>query len=145
MLPTIVAFYHQYLSVSSPLLLRISPPHICLYSLSGSDLSSRNCSIYEGLRYIIPYFAPVYQSPIYCTTDLPWHTKSTFIIIFFSVSSDFLIHYIVISKPRLNVSPYCPIVTVSDLSIASLVMPSNAPGFISFPGFQVGSAALAAS
>ncbi len=53
---------------------------IWLYSLSGSTLSSRNRSIHASLRYIMPYFAPVYQSPIYCTTDLPWQINSTLII-----------------------------------------------------------------
>ena len=56
---------------------------ICLYFLSGSTLNSRNRNIYAGLRYIMPYFAPVYQSPIYCTTVLPWQMNRIFIIVFF--------------------------------------------------------------
>ena len=70
-LPTFVAFNHQYLSVSSLLLLRISPNFSPYYASSPMCLSSRNRSIYKAFRHIMPCLAQVYKGMIYSKTGVP--------------------------------------------------------------------------
>ena len=82
MLPTIVVFNHQYLSVSSLLLLRISPNFSPYYASSPMCLSSRNRSIYKAFRHIMPYSAPLCKALHYSKTGLPWQMNNTRIIYF---------------------------------------------------------------
>lgn len=76
-------FYHQYSSVSSPLLLRNSPQTFAFIPISPMCLSSQNRSIYQCFRHILPYSAEVYKGLNYSKTGVPWQTKSTFIIVLF--------------------------------------------------------------
>ena len=73
-------FYHQYSSVSSQLLLRISPNFFDYSSLSPMCLSSRNRSICKAFRHIMPYSAPLCKVLHYSKTGVPWQMKSTSII-----------------------------------------------------------------
>ena len=46
------------------------------------SLSSRNRSIFNTFRLILPCVAPVCEGMHYHKTGVPWHTKSTRIIVF---------------------------------------------------------------
>ena len=84
-LPTIVAFYVQSFvyvpSLSSPLLLRISPNTFAFISIPPMSLSSRNRSNSKAFRHILPCIAPVCEGMHYHKTGVPWQTKSTRILI----------------------------------------------------------------
>ena len=87
MLPTIVAFYVQSFvcvpSLSSPLLLRISPHTFAFIPIPSMCLSSRNRSNSKAFRHILPCIAPVCEGMHYHKTGVPWQMKSTFIIVLF--------------------------------------------------------------
>lgn len=72
----------HYLSVSSPLLLRITPHTFDFIPILPMCLSSLNSSIYKAFRHIIPCLAPLYKGMIYSKTDLPWQMNKTLIINF---------------------------------------------------------------
>ena len=86
-LPTIVAFYVQSFvyvpSLSSPLLLRISPNTFAFISIPPMNLSSRNRSNSKAFRHILPCIAPVCEGMHYHKTGVPWQIKSTLIIVLF--------------------------------------------------------------
>ena len=71
-LPTIMAFYVQSFvcvpSLSSPLLLRISPHTFAFIPIPPMSLSSRNRSISNTFRHILPCIAPVYEGMHYHKT-----------------------------------------------------------------------------
>ena len=69
------------LSLSSPLLLRISPHTFAFISILPMCLSSLNRSIYAVSRHIMPYSAPLCKVLHYSKTGVPWQMKSTFIIV----------------------------------------------------------------
>ncbi len=83
-LPTIVAFYVQSFvyvpSLSSPLLLRISPNTFAFISILSMSLSSRNRSNSKAFRHILPCIAPVCEGMHYHKTGVPWQMKSIFIM-----------------------------------------------------------------
>ena len=83
LLPTIVAFIIHIQPLSSPLLLRISPNTFAFIPIQPMSLSSRNRSISKAFRHILPRVAPVCEGMHYHKTGVPWHTKSTFIIVLF--------------------------------------------------------------
>ena len=87
LLARIVAFSIQSLvylpSLSSPLLLRISPHTFAFIPIPSMSLSSRNRSNSKAFRHILPRVAPVCEGMHYHKTGVPWQTKSTFIIILF--------------------------------------------------------------
>ena len=87
-LPKIVAFYVHLPSVSSPLLLRISPKTFAFIPILPMWLSSLNGSISKAFRHIMPYYAPVCKGMHYHKTGVPWQMKSTLII--FSIFSFYL-------------------------------------------------------
>ena len=81
MLPTIVAFNHQYLSISSLLLLRNTPNTFAFIPILLICLSSRNRSISKVFRHIMPCLAQVYKGMIYSKTGVPWQMNNTRILI----------------------------------------------------------------
>lgn len=87
LLPTIVAFYVQSFvcvpSLSSPLLLKISPHTFDFIPITPLSLSSRNRSNSKALRLILPCVAPVCEGMPYHKTGVPWQIKSTFIMFLF--------------------------------------------------------------
>ena len=86
MLPTIVAFYVQSFVcvplLSSPLLLRISPHTFAFIPIPPMSLSSRNRSISNTFRHILPRVAPVCEGMHYHKTGVPWQMNSILIIKF---------------------------------------------------------------
>ena len=68
--------------LSSPLLLRISPHTFAFIPIPPMSLSSRNRSIFNTFRHILPRIAPVCEGMHYHKTRVPWQMKSTLIIIF---------------------------------------------------------------
>ena len=82
-----MAFYVQNFvyvpSLSSPLLLRISPHTFAFIPIPPMCLSSRNRSNSKAFRHILPCIAPVCEGMHYHKTGVPWQMKSIFIIIFF--------------------------------------------------------------
>ena len=70
-------------SLSSPLLLRISPHTFAFIPIPSMSLSSRNRSNSKAFRHILPRVAPVCEGMHYHKTGVPWHTKSTRIIVLF--------------------------------------------------------------
>ena len=82
-LPTIMAFYVQSFvcvpSLSSPLLLRISPHTFAFIPIPPMSLSSRNRSNSKAFRHIMPYCAPVCEGMHYHKTRVPWQMNNTFI------------------------------------------------------------------
>ena len=81
-----MAFYvHNFIcvpSLSSPLLLRISPHTFAFIPIQPMSLSSRNRSISKAFRHILPRVAPVCEGMHYHKTGVPWQMKSTLIIKF---------------------------------------------------------------
>ena len=71
------------LPVSGPLLLRNPPNTFAFIPLPAMSLSSLNRSNSKTFRHIMPYSAPVCEGMHYHKTEVPWHTKSTFIIALF--------------------------------------------------------------
>ena len=70
-------------SLSSPLLLRISPNTFTFIPILPMSLSSRNRSNSKTFRHIMPYSAPFCKGMHYHKTGVPWQIKSIFIIILF--------------------------------------------------------------
>lgn len=68
-------------SLSSRLLLRNIPNFSHYSSLSAMSLSSRNRSNSKAFRHILPRVAPVCEDMHYHKTGVPWHTKSTRMLI----------------------------------------------------------------
>ena len=87
LLPMIVAFCVQSFvcvpSLSSPLLLRISPNLFARTPLPPMSLSSRNRSNSKALRLILPCVAQVCEGMHYHKTGVPWQMNSIFIIVMF--------------------------------------------------------------
>lgn len=81
-----MAFYVQSFvcvpSLSSPLLLRISPHTSALISILPMCLSSRNRSNSNAFRLILPCLAPFCEGMHYHKTGVPWQINKTLIIIF---------------------------------------------------------------
>ena len=78
----IVAFFIHLPSLSSPLLLRISPKTFAFIPILHMCLSSLNRSIYAVSRHILPCVAPLCKALHYSKTGVPWHTNNTRIIYF---------------------------------------------------------------
>ena len=99
-LPTIVAFYVQSFvyvpSLSSPLLLRISPNTFAFISIPPMSLSSRNRSNSKAFRHILPCIAPVCEGMHYHKTGVPWQMKR----IATGVSCIFIIVLFLLVLPR---------------------------------------------
>ena len=70
-------------SLSSPLLLKISPHTFAFIPIPPMDLSSRNRSISKAFRHILPRVAPVCEGMHYHKTGVPWQMNNTFIIVLF--------------------------------------------------------------
>ena len=70
-------------SLSSLLLLRISPHTFAFIPIPSMSLSSRNRSNSKAFRHILPRVAPVCEGMHYHKTGVPWQMKSTFIIVLF--------------------------------------------------------------
>lgn len=96
-LPTIVAFYIQSFvyvsSLSSPLLLRISPQTFVFIPIPPIGLSSRNRSIFNTFRHVLPCIIPVCKGMHYHKTGVPWQMNSTFTFI---LNLLILIHFLLI-------------------------------------------------
>lgn len=71
------------LSLSSPLLLRISPHTFDFIPIPSMSLSSRKRSIFNAFRHILPCVAPLCEDMHYHKTGVPWQMKSTLIIVLF--------------------------------------------------------------
>ena len=71
------------LPLSSLLLLRISPTPFAFIPIPPMSLSSRNRSISNTFRHILPRIAPVCEGMHYHKTGVPWQMNKIFIIIFF--------------------------------------------------------------
>ena len=86
LLPTIVAFYVQSFvcvpSLSSRLLLRISPNTFAFIPIPPMSLSSRNRSNSNAFRHILPRVAPLCKGMYYHKTGVPWQMNKTLIINF---------------------------------------------------------------
>ena len=86
-LPTIMAFYVQSFvcvpSLSSQLLLRISPHIFAFIPIPSTSLSSQNRSIFNTFHHILPCVAPVCKGMHCHKTGVPWQMNKTLIIIFF--------------------------------------------------------------
>ena len=80
-------FYVQHFvcvpSLSSQLLLRISPHILAFIPIPPMSLSSRSRSIFNTFRYILPCVAPVCDGMHYHKTGVPWQINNTFIIVLF--------------------------------------------------------------
>ena len=68
-------------SLSSPLLLRISPHTFAFIPIPSMSLSSRNRSNSKAFRHILPCIAPVCEGMHYHKTGVPWQMKRTLIIV----------------------------------------------------------------
>ena len=68
-------------SLSSPLLLRISPHTFAFIPIPSMSLSSRNRSNSKAFRHILPRVAPVCEGMHYHKTGVPWQMKRTLIIV----------------------------------------------------------------
>ena len=68
------------LSLSSPLLLRISPHTFDFIPIPSMSLSSRKRSIFNAFRHILPCVAPLCEDMHYHKTGVPWQMNNTFII-----------------------------------------------------------------
>ena len=82
LLARIVAFSIQSLvylpSLSSLLLLRISPHTFAFIPIPSMSLSSRNRSISKAFRHILPCVAPVCEGMHYHKTGVPWQMNKIF-------------------------------------------------------------------
>lgn len=76
-------------SLSSQLLLRISPNFFDYFGSSPMCLSSRNRSICKAFRHIMPYSAPLCKVLHYSKTGVPWQTNKILIFLIFPVFSGF--------------------------------------------------------
>ena len=79
-LPTIVAFVIHMSSLSSPLLLRLSPKTCVFIRILPMSLSSLNRSNFKAFHHIMPYSAPVCEGMHYHKTEVPWQMKSIFLL-----------------------------------------------------------------
>lgn len=97
LLPMIVAFCVQSFvcvpSLSSPLLLRISPHTFAFISIPPMSLSSQKRSILNISHHILPCVTPLCEGMHYHKTGVPWQMKSTRIIIFFLSKCAFLLPF----------------------------------------------------
>ena len=79
LLPMIVAFHVQNFvcvpSLSSQLLLRISPNTFAFIPIPPMSLSSLNRSNAKAVHHIMPYSAPVCEGMHYHKTGVPWQMK----------------------------------------------------------------------
>ena len=78
-----MAFNHQYISLSSSLLLRISPHTFAFIPILPMCLSSLNRSIYAVSRHILPCVAPLCKALHYSKTGVPWQMNSTRMLIIY--------------------------------------------------------------
>nr|DAK90172.1 MAG TPA: hypothetical protein [Caudoviricetes sp.] len=67
-------------SLSSPLLLRISPNTFAFIPLPAMCLSSRNRSNSKAFRHILPCIAPVCEGMHYHKTGVPWQMNNILIM-----------------------------------------------------------------
>ena len=82
-MPTIVVIIIHIQPLSSPLLLK-NPPHTFTFiPVLPTSLSSRNRSISNTFRHILPRVAPVCGGMHYHKTGVPWHTNNIFVIVLF--------------------------------------------------------------
>ena len=81
----IVAFFIHLSSLSSPLLLRISPKTFAFIPILHMCLSSLNRSIYAVSRHILPCVAPLCKALHYSKTGVPWQMKSILSLFCFSL------------------------------------------------------------
>ena len=112
-----MVFYHQYLSVRSPLLLRTSPNTFAFIPIPSMSPSSRNCSNSKAFRHILPCVAPVCEGMHYHKTGVPWQMNNTFIKS--RIISQILIYLsaipISLSSPNDNCSHFLPMHSVLPL------------------------------
>ena len=71
------------MSLSIPLPLKISPHTFDFIPIPPLRLGSRNRSIFNTFRLILPCVAPVCEGMHYHKTGVPWQMKSTRIIVLF--------------------------------------------------------------
>ena len=88
-----MAFYVQNFvcvpSLSSPLLLRISPNTFAFIPILPLNLSSRNRSNSKAFCHILPCVALICEGMHYYKTGVPWHTNNILIFPIFPLFSGF--------------------------------------------------------
>ena len=131
------------LILSSPLLLRISPHTFAFIPIPTMSLSSRNRSISNTFRHILPRVAPVCEGMHYHKTGVPWQIKSTFIMQFYFISYKFkipyipnylIIYFVPLPLPSIAITPF------SSISFSNFVVfdfPKGTYGAISLIGFSI--------
>ena len=130
-------------SLSSPLLLRISPNTFTFIPILPMSLSSRNRSNSKTFRHIMPYSAPVCEGMHYHKTEVPWQMKSTFIMQFYFLSYKFkipyipnylIIYFVPLPLPSIAITPFSPI---SFSNFVVFDFPKGIYGAISLIGFNI--------
>ena len=130
-------------SLSSPLLLRISPNTFTFIPILPMSLSSRNRSNSKTFRHIMPYSAPVCEGMHYHKTEVPWQMKSTFIMQFYFLSYKFkipyisnylIIYFVPLPLPSIAITPFSPI---SFSNFVVFDFPKGIYGAISLIGFSI--------
>lgn len=131
------------LSLSSPLLLRISPHTFDFIPIPSMSLSSRKRSIFNAFRHILPCVAPLCEDMHYHKTGVPWQIKSTFIMQFYFLSYKFkisyipnylIIYFVPLPLPSIAITPF------SHISFSNFVVfdfPKGIYGAISLIGFSI--------
>ena len=77
-----MAFFIHLSSLSSPLLLMLSPKIFAFIPILPMCLSSRNRSIYKAFHHIMPYSDSLCKVLHYSKTGVPWQMNKTLIINF---------------------------------------------------------------
>ena len=142
-----MAFYVQNFvcvpSLSSLLLLKISPNTFAFIPTPPMSLSSLNRSNSKVFRHILPRIAPVCEGMHYHKTGVPWQIKSTFIMQFYFLSYKFKIPYILnyliiyfvpLPLPSIAITPFSPI---SFSNFVVFDFPKGIYGAISLIGFNI--------
>lgn len=78
-------------SLSSGLLLRISPNTFAFIQILPMSLSSRNRSIFNTFRPILPCVAPVCEGMHYHKTGVPWQMNNIFIMFLYLLKSSYFL------------------------------------------------------
>ena len=118
-------------SVSSPLLLRISPHTSALISILLMSLSSRNRSNSKAFCHILPCVAPVYEDMHYHKTGVPWQMKSTFIIVIYP---HLIIYFVPLPFPSTAITPFS---SIDFNNCVVFDLPNGTYGAISLIGFSI--------
>ena len=118
-------------SLSSRLLLR-NISNFSLYSaLSPMSLSSRNRSISNTFRHILPRVAPVCEGMHYHKTGVPWQIKSTFIIVIYP---HLIIYFVPLPFPSTAITPFS---SIDFNNCVVFDLPNGTYGAISLIGFSI--------